>query len=122
MERGSEISLTCADAAMFFFWPPNRAFSRCMRPCTPEEIDEALVELPEWLSTDFAIHRSYSFPSFRAAIAFVNAVADVAERHDHHPDIEIHFRDVSLSLWTHTVSGVTKRDISLAKDINGLSA
>ncbi|RYX86090.1 4a-hydroxytetrahydrobiopterin dehydratase [bacterium] len=88
-----------------------------MQPYTPEEIDEALAEFPEWLSTDFAIHRSYSFPSFRAAIAFVNAVADLAEQHNHHPDIEIHFRDVSLSLWTHTVSGVTSRDIELAKAI-----
>ena len=92
-----------------------------MRPYTPEELDEALAEFPEWLSTDFAIHRSYSFSSFRAAIAFVNAVADVAEKHNHHPDIEIHFRDVSLSLWTHTVSGVTKLDLELAKAIEGVS-
>ncbi len=91
-----------------------------MRPYTSEEIDEALAELPEWLSTDFAIHRSYSFPSFRAAMNFVNAVADLAEQQNHHPDIEIHFRDVSLSLWTHTVSGVTKLDIELAKAIEAI--
>ena len=92
-----------------------------MRPYTPEEIDEALAEMPDWLSTDFAIHRSYTFPSFRAAIAFVNHVANIAEEHDHHPDIEIHFRDVSLSLWTHTLSAVTQRDIDLARAIDSIT-
>lgn len=91
-----------------------------MRPFTPEELDTALAEFPDWISTDFAIHRAWSFSSFRAAIAFVNRVAELAEEHNHHPDIEIHFREVSLSLWTHTVSGVTKRDVDLARAIDAL--
>jgi len=91
-----------------------------MQPYSPEELDALLADLPDWLSTDFAIHRAWSFPSFRAAIAFVNQVADLAETHNHHPDIEIHFREVSLSLWTHTASGVTKRDLDLAKAIDVL--
>lgn len=92
-----------------------------MRPYSPEELEELLHELPDWLSTDFAIHRSYEFPSFAAAMKFVNEVAGLAENHNHHPDIEIRFREVSLSLWTHTVSGVTKRDLELAKAISELS-
>ena len=91
-----------------------------MRPYSPEELDAELQSLPDWLSTDFAIHRAWSFPSFRAAIAFVNQVADLAEQHNHHPDIEIHFREVSLSLWTHTLGGVTKRDLDLARAIDAL--
>lgn len=85
-----------------------------MQPYTPEEIDKALAEFPEWLSTEYAIHRTYTFPTFRAAIMFVNNVADLAEKHNHHPDIKIHYREVSLCLWTHTVNGVTRRDIELA--------
>lgn len=91
-----------------------------MQPYSPEELDALLIELPDWISTDFAIHRSFEFPSFRAAMNFVNAVADQAEQQDHHPDIEIRFREVALSLWTHTVSGVTKRDIELARAISEL--
>ncbi len=92
-----------------------------MQPFTPDELDGELRRLPDWISTDFAIHRSYDFPSFRAAIAFVNQVAELAEKHNHHPDIEIRFREVSLSLWTHTVSGVTKLDIELARAISAIS-
>lgn len=91
-----------------------------MQPYSPEELDALLIELPDWISTDFAIHRSFEFPSFRAAMNFVNAVADQAEQQDHHPDIEIRFREVALSLWTHTVGGVTKRDIELARAISEL--
>ena len=92
-----------------------------MKPFTPEELDAELRRLPDWISTDFAIHRSWTFPSFRAAMSFVNAVADEAEKHNHHPDIEIRYREVSLSLWTHTVSGVTKHDIELARAISALT-
>ncbi len=91
-----------------------------MQPYLPEELDALLVELPDWISTDFAIHRSCEFPSFRAAMNFVNQVADLSEAKNHHPDIEIRFREVALSLWTHTVSGVTKRDIELARLISEL--
>ena len=91
-----------------------------MKPYTPEELDAELRRLPDWISTDFAIHRAWTFPTFRAAMQFVNAVAEQAEAHNHHPDIEIHHREVSLSLWTHTLSGVTPRDIELARAINRL--
>ena len=94
--------------------------TREMHPYTPEELEAVMVELPDWLSTDFAIHRSYTFPSFRTAIAFVNQVANIAEEHNHHPDIEINFRDVSLSLWTSSQSAVTPLDIKLAKAIDAL--
>jgi 4a-hydroxytetrahydrobiopterin dehydratase len=91
-----------------------------MQPYSPEELDALLTELPDWISTDFAIHRSYEFLSFRAAMTFVNQVADIAEQNNHHPDIEIRFREVALSLWTHTVGGVTKRDLDLARAISEL--
>jgi len=50
-------------------------------------------------------------------MAFVNRVADLAEVEDHHPDILIHYRDITLVLWTHVAGGVTERDLKLAADI-----
>ncbi len=92
-----------------------------MRPFTPDELDAELRRLPDWISTDFAIHRAWTFPTFRAAMQFVNAVAEQAEAHNHHPDIEIRYREVSLSLWTHTANGVTKHDIELARAISAIA-
>jgi 4a-hydroxytetrahydrobiopterin dehydratase len=60
---------------------------------------------------------------FRDAIAFVNAVADEAERLNHHPDICIRrYRTVELRLTSHDAGGITKRDLALARAIDGLSA
>ena len=49
---------------------------------------------------------------------FVNRVADLAEVEDHHPDIFIHYREVTLTLWTHAAGGLTERDFKLAADID----
>jgi 4a-hydroxytetrahydrobiopterin dehydratase len=80
----------------------------------PEEIRERLAALPEWKLDGKTIARKLRFADFAAAIAFVNRLADVAEAADHHPDILIHYREVTLTLWTHTVDGLTAKDFELA--------
>lgn len=67
------------------------------------------------------LRRTYRFPSFQAAIAFVNAVADAAEAADHHPDIDIRFRKVTLVLTTHDVNGLTVKDFALAAEADRLA-
>jgi 4a-hydroxytetrahydrobiopterin dehydratase len=67
-----------------------------------------------WDEIDGALEQRFSFESFPAAIAFVNAVARLAEREDHHPDIAISYRDVTLRWSTHSAGGVTDRDRDLA--------
>ncbi len=67
-----------------------------------------------WSSLANAIQRDFTFPGFRSAIAFVNRVAELAETAGHHPDIEIHYNRVSLSLSTHDAGGVTEKDVALA--------
>lgn len=57
---------------------------------------------------------------FVEAMRFVNAVADVAESRNHHPDIAIHWNRVELELWTHTAGGVTRADLDLAGEIDAL--
>lgn len=58
--------------------------------------------------------------NFGAAMEFVNAVAQLAEAVNHHPDIAIHWNEVELALWTHTAGGVTQADIDMAGGIEGL--
>ncbi len=57
---------------------------------------------------------------FVQAMQFVNAVADLAESRNHHPDIAIHWNRVELQLWTHTAGGVTQADVDLAGEIDRL--
>jgi len=71
--------------------------------------------IPEgWSEVDGALERTFDLPSFAAAITFVNRVADLAEAADHHPDIAISYRRVTLRWWTHTAGGITDRDRELA--------
>ena len=80
----------------------------------PEEIRERLAALPNWKLEGKTIVRKLRFADFVAAIAFVNRLAEVAEAADHHPDILIHYREITLTLWTHTVDGLTAKDFELA--------
>jgi 4a-hydroxytetrahydrobiopterin dehydratase len=67
-----------------------------------------------WSETQGALERVFRFATFREAIEFVHAVAELAEREGHHPDIEIHYNRVTLRWWTHTAGGITDRDRRLA--------
>jgi 4a-hydroxytetrahydrobiopterin dehydratase len=70
-----------------------------------------------------ALVRSFRRRDWRDAIAFVNAVAEEAERRDHHPDIAIAgYRNVTFRLTSHDSGGITKRDVELAKRIDQLAA
>jgi 4a-hydroxytetrahydrobiopterin dehydratase len=82
-------------------------------PLTDVEIAAALDELPGWAYAGDRLRRTVSAPTFRDAIALVDAVADVAEALDHHPDIDVRYRDVTFTCWTHTSGGVTSSDLEL---------
>jgi 4a-hydroxytetrahydrobiopterin dehydratase len=84
---------------------------------TDEQVSRRLATLDGWSRAGDAIRRTYRFDSFAAAIAFVNRVADVAEGMDHHPDIDIRYRDVTLTLSTHSEGGITEKDLDLARQI-----
>lgn len=68
----------------------------------------------QWAEVEGALERTFSFPSFVEALAFVNRVGELAEAENHHPDIAIHYNRVTLRWWTHTAGGVTDRDRDLA--------
>lgn len=74
----------------------------------------ALRFLPDWTKKGSTIMRTFQFRDFSTAIEFVNAVARLAERESHHPDIDIRWNKVTLSLTTHDEGGLTEKDFDLA--------
>ena len=84
------------------------------------EIQRRLADRDGWqLSGERAIEREWTLADFAAAIAFVNRVADVAERANHHPDILLHgWNKVRLTLSTHSQGGLSDADFELADQID----
>jgi len=79
-----------------------------------DAIAKALVALPGWSREGDEIRKQYSFDDFLGSMVFVNAVAELAEAAQHHPDITINYNKVSLAMTTHDAGGLSERDISLA--------
>jgi 4a-hydroxytetrahydrobiopterin dehydratase len=67
-----------------------------------------------WDEVDGALQRQFELPSFAEAIAFVNRVAELAEAENHHPDIAVSYKRVTLRWTTHSAGGITERDRELA--------
>ena len=84
------------------------------------EIQKQLEKSNAWQLKGAAIQKQFVFNSFMPAIAFVNRVAPLAEAADHHPDITIQYKKVTLSLSTHSAGGLTQKDFDLARQIDGL--
>jgi 4a-hydroxytetrahydrobiopterin dehydratase len=85
-----------------------------------DDIKKIIVEELDnnsWDLKDGKLVKSFQFPSFIKAIDFVNEIAIIAERLDHHPIITINWKTVKLSLKSFDVDAITKRDIALAKEI-----
>ena len=82
-----------------------------------EEIEQRLDELGDWEREGDEIQKVFEFDDFNTAIQFVNDVARLAERYDHHPDIDIRWNKVRLALSTHAEGGLTARDFDLAGEV-----
>jgi 4a-hydroxytetrahydrobiopterin dehydratase len=80
-----------------------------------QEIEAGLAQLPLWRLEGQEIVRTLEFPGFKQAIAYVNGVADQAEKVDHHPDILVQYNKVTLRLSTHDAGGISSRDFSFAR-------
>ncbi|MEK9771146.1 MAG: 4a-hydroxytetrahydrobiopterin dehydratase [Nitrosomonadales bacterium] len=80
-----------------------------------EQID---TNLKDWIFENNQIRKTYQFDNFVKAINFVNLVASLAEKANHHPDIFIQYSKVSITLSTHDAGEVTQKDIALASEID----
>jgi 4a-hydroxytetrahydrobiopterin dehydratase len=85
-----------------------------------QDIKDWLKKLPEWELEKKHIERLFEFDDFAQSIDFVNQVADIAEDEEHHPDIDIRYNKVKISLSTHSEGGITDLDFEIAEKIDTL--
>ena len=88
---------------------------------TDQQIQAELERCPDWAEVAGAIQRTFQFPDFRASMAFVQALADYAERVQHHPDILVRYDKVTVSVNTHDAGGITAKDFDLAEEADKLA-
>ena len=86
----------------------------------PEAVQRLLGEVPDWRLDGNTIARTFQFENFSGAGDFVNKVAGESESMDHHPDIDIRWNKVKLTLATHSAGGLTDMDFTLARRIDRL--
>ncbi len=85
-------------------------------PMEAEEAERLLTRLDEgWEVVEtHHLERTYEFPDFAEALAFVNAIGEIAEEQGHHPDIHLSWGRVGVEIWTHKIDGLTESDFVLA--------
>jgi 4a-hydroxytetrahydrobiopterin dehydratase len=91
-----------------------------MTVISAEDAARRLAQLPGWGIETGELVKTFSFKDFREALAFVNRVGEAAESAGHHPDIDIRYNRVRLSLVTHDAGGLTEKDFNLASGVNNL--
>ena len=80
-----------------------------------KQIGLHLTTVPDWTKRAQTIGRTYKFDGFLMSIAFVHRIAKRAQKMNHHPDIDIRFDKVKLTLTTHDEGGITEKDFALAR-------
>jgi 4a-hydroxytetrahydrobiopterin dehydratase len=85
------------------------------------EIQRALGSLPGWARRADVLTKTFTFPTFAKGIEFVQRIATAADAMDHHPDIDIRYTKIVLTLSTHDAGGITSSDLTLASTIEPLA-
>ena len=105
--------------------------SRQCRPCkkgTPPLNGESLAQFQQQLGAGWKVveehhlEKEYSFKNFKEALDFTNRVGAIAEQEDHHPDIHLGWGKVKLTLWTHSIGGLSENDFILAAKLDAEGA
>jgi 4a-hydroxytetrahydrobiopterin dehydratase len=102
----------CSPGAPWYPWG--------MSTLDTDHIQSALADLEGWRLQGDRIRRELKFDGFREAIAFINRVADLADEADHHPELRNTYNSVEVELTTHSDGGVTRKDLDLAQQIDGV--
>ena len=91
-------------------------------PMTSAEIQTQLAQAPGWALVDGAIEKRYDFPDYHRTMAFVNALAWIAHREDHHPDLQVSYGHCTVRFNTHSVGGISINDFICAAQLDALQA
>ena len=86
-----------------------------MPALTTQQVKLRLKAIPGWSKRAQTIRRTFKFEGFLMSIAFVRRIAKRAQKINHHPDIDIRFDQVTLTLTTHDEGGITEKDFTLAR-------
>jgi 4a-hydroxytetrahydrobiopterin dehydratase len=89
-------------------------------PLRPQEIEQLLQQVKEWRFSEGAITRNYEFKNYYQTMAFVNAVAWIAHREDHHPDMTVGYNKCTVDYSTHAIGGLSENDFICAAKIDAL--
>jgi len=85
-------------------------------------LEQFAKQVPQWqVVSEHHLLRSFSFPDFRHALAFVNRVGELAEQQGHHPDICFTWGKADVKIFTHKINGLSESDFVLAAKIDRLS-
>lgn len=84
-------------------------------------VQARMAEIPGWTAEESRLRRLFRFGDFLQAMAFLNRMAEVAEREGHHPDFCVQYNQVDVTLWTHAIGGLSENDFILASEINALA-
>ncbi len=90
------------------------------RKLTPAEIAENLNGLAAWSESEGFLKKRFKFANFVESLEFVNKVGEIAERHDHHPDITFGWGYAEIALTTHDRGGITDFDFAVAREIEAI--
>ncbi len=99
-----------------------------MNKLQPAQVQLAMTTLTGWALDTHAQHhtpclsKSWTLPSFEAAVARFNQIAQLAQVQDHHPEVLSSYTQLQVRIWTHDVAGLTNKDFALARAIDQLSA
>jgi 4a-hydroxytetrahydrobiopterin dehydratase len=85
------------------------------------EIADSLQGVPDWRHEGNAIARTFDRGDFAGAVEFLNRILPLAEGMNHHPDVEISWKDVTITITSHSAGGLTANDFSLARSIDALA-
>lgn len=90
-------------------------------PLAGPELEKLTKEVPQWkVVNGHHLIRTFTFPDFAQALAFVNKVGEIAEAEGHHPDILLAWGKAEITTWTHKIDGLTESDFILAAKIDKL--
>jgi 4a-hydroxytetrahydrobiopterin dehydratase len=82
-------------------------------------MDDLRTEVPDWeVVNEHHLRRTFKFPDFMQALAFVNKVGEVAEKEGHHPDILLSWGKAEVTTWTHSIDGLSEGDFILAAKVD----
>jgi 4a-hydroxytetrahydrobiopterin dehydratase len=88
----------------------------------PDEIVRRLQDLPHWKVVEGALQRIHTCHAYLASLALLNAIGQLAEQYDHHPDLMLNYKRLTVRYWTFRAKGITALDFEMASRVEALIA